>query len=232
MKIGIIGAMDVEVKHLKEVMNITNTTVVAGQEYCEGTLGNTDVVIVQCGIGKVRAGMCVQVLVDLFHVTHILNTGVAGSLNNDINIGDIVVSTDAMFHDVDVTCFGYQLGEVPQMGTASFQADETLRKLAVQAIYEAAPEVKAYEGRIVSGDVFVREEEKKNWIKENFKAECTEMEGCAIAEASYLNNVPFVIIRAISDKANEETVITYDEFEAKAAEHCAKIVQVMIENLK
>lgn len=232
MKIGIIGAMDVEVATLKEAMNIKNKTVVAGQEYCEGTLGNTDVVIVQCGIGKVRAGMCVQVLVDLFHVTHVLNTGVAGSLNNDIDVGDIVVSTDAIFHDVDVTCFGYQLGEVPQMGVASFQADETLRKLAKEAVEKAAPEVKVFEGRVASGDAFIREEEKKNWIVENFKAECCEMEGCAIAEAAYLNQIPFVIIRAISDKANEETVVTYDEFEGKAAAHCAKIVQYMVENIK
>lgn len=232
MKIGIIGAMDVEVSTLKEAMNITNKVEVAGQVYCEGTLGNTDVVVVQCGIGKVRAGMCVQVLHDLFHVTHVLNTGVAGSLDNDIDVGDIVVSTDAIFHDVDATCFGYALGEVPQVGTASFKADEELRKLAVEAVKKAAPEVKVFEGRVASGDVFVREEEKKNWIVDNFKAECCEMEGCAIAEAAYLNKIPFVIIRAISDKANEETVITYEEFEKKAAEHCAKIVQVMIENLK
>lgn len=232
MKIGIIGAMDVEVAHLKQIMTITNTKMVASNEYCEGKIGNTDVVVVKCGVGKVRAGMCVQVLVDLFNVTHVLNTGVAGSLNNDINVGDIVVSTDAIFHDVDDTYFGYALGEIPQLGVVSFNADEQLRKYAVEAVKKAAPEVQVFEGRVTSGDCFICEKEKKEWIRETFHGECTEMEGCAIAEAAYLNQIPFVIIRAISDKADEESVISYDEFEAKAAEHCAKIVECMIKEMK
>ncbi len=231
MKIGIIGAMDVEVAHLKEVMEITATKTIASQEYFDGKIGNTDVVVVQCGIGKVRAGMCVQVLKDVFGVTHVLNTGVAGSLNNDINVGDVVVSTDAIFHDVNAINFGYALGEVPGMGTVSFAADPTLRQLAKEAVEKAAPEVNVFEGRIATGDQFICEKEKKNWIRENFHAECTEMEGCAIAEAAYLNQLPFVIIRAISDKADEESQITYDEFEAKAAIHCSKIVEYMIANM-
>lgn len=231
MKIGIIGAMDVEVAYLKEVMTITNKKTVALQEYCEGKIGNTEVVVVECGIGKVRAGMCVQVLVDLFHVTHILNTGVAGSLNNDINVGDVVVCTDAIFHDVNANNFGYALGEVPSVGRVSFEADAMLRRLAVEAVKHAAPEIQVFEGRITTGDQFICDSDKKQWIRDTFHGECCEMEGAAIGEAAYLNNLPFVIIRAISDKADEETYVTYDEFEGKAAMHCAKIVEYMIAHM-
>lgn len=231
MKIGIIGAMDVEVNHIKETMHIKNTLTVAGQDYCQGAIGSTEVVVVKCGVGKVRAGMSVQVMHDLFHVTHIINTGVAGSLNNELNIGDVVVSKDAVYHDVDATNFGYALGEVPSSGCLYYAADETLRAKAVEAVKNAAAEIQVIEGRVASGDSFIRTKEKKEWIKENFNADCCEMEGCAIAQASYLNKIPFVIIRAISDKADESVVESYDVFEGKAAEHCAKIVSYMIKNL-
>lgn len=228
MKIGIIGAMDVEVAHLKATMHITNTVTAAGQEYCEGTIGNTEVVVVKCGVGKVRAAMSVQVLNDLFHVTQVINTGVAGSLNNALNIGDVLVSKDAVYHDVDATNFGYALGEVPSSGCLYYVADEKLRKAAVKAVQNAAGDVRVIEGRVASGDSFIRTKEKKDWIKENFQADCCEMEGCAIAQASYLNHIPFVIIRAISDKADESVQESYDVFEGKAAEHCAKIVAYML----
>jgi adenosylhomocysteine nucleosidase len=231
MKIGIIGAMDVEVNHLKQTMHITKTTTVAGQEYCEGTIGETEVVVVKCGVGKVRAGMSVQVLNDLFHVTHIINTGVAGSLNNDLNIGDVLVSKDAVYHDVDATNFGYALGEVPSSGCLYYEADAKLREAAVDAVKNAAGDVNVIEGRVASGDQFIRTKEKKAWIKENFNADCCEMEGCAIAQASYLNQIPFVIIRAISDKADESVQESYDVFEGKAAEHCAKIVAYMLKKI-
>ncbi len=231
MKIGIIGAMDVEVAYLKEVMDITETRTVAKQDYCAGKIGNTDVVVVQCGIGKVRAGMSAQVLCDLFHVTHIINTGVAGSLNADIDIGDIVVSNDAVFHDVHAVDFGYEIGEMPQLGTKYFVADEQLKQNALKAIREVASDIKAFEGRIATGDQFVSKKDKKDWIRQTFQADCTEMEGGAIAECAMLNDVPFVILRAISDKADETASETYDVFESKAAKHCAEIVKYMIENM-
>lgn len=231
MKVGIIGAMDVEVASLKEKMQNSMHECVAGQDYVSGKLGSTECVIVKCGVGKVRAAMAVQVLCDHFHVTHIINTGVAGSLNNAIDIGDIVISKDAVFHDVDATNFGYALGEIPQLGTCFFQADEGLQKLAMEAVRQAAPEVNPFSGRIASGDQFVRTEEKKKWIKENFQADCCEMEGAAIAEASFLNQVPFVILRAISDKADEKTSVSYDEFEAAAAKHCAAVTAYMVSHL-
>lgn len=231
MRIGIIGAMDVEVAHFKENMKIEQTMTVAGQEYCLGKIGNTEAVVVQCGIGKVRSAMSVQVLNDLFHVTHIINTGIAGSLNNDIHIGDIVVSNDAVFHDVEATNFGYALGEVPGVGTLFFHADQQLHDLAVTAIKQVAQDIHPFEGRIATGDQFICTKDKKEWIRENFHADCCEMEGASIAEACYLNKIPFVIVRAISDQADESVVESYDVFEGKAAEHCAKLVFYMLEHM-
>jgi adenosylhomocysteine nucleosidase len=179
----------------------------------------------------VNAAACAQILINHFGVTHVMNTGVAGSLNAKIDIGDIVVSTDAMYHDVDATIFGYAKGEVPQVGTASFVADEMLRKAAVEAVKEAAPDIHVFEGRVVSGDQFISSREVKNHIRDTFQGDCTEMEGAAIAQVAYINEVPFVIIRAISDKADDSGQEAYDVFEKKAAMHCAHVVEYMISHL-
>lgn len=231
MKIGIIGAMDVEIASLKAKMTVQDTVAKAGMEFCCGSIGTTEVVVVKSGVGKVNAGCCVQILADVFHVTHIINTGVAGSLNNDINIGDIVVSTSAMYHDVDATVFGYQKGEIPQMGIVSFPADETLRAAAVKAVQEAAPDVQVFEGQVISGDQFISTHEKKMQLMKEFKGYCAEMEGAAIAQASYINGIPYVIIRAISDKADESVQESYDVFEGRAAVHCANITEYMVAHL-
>lgn len=231
MKIGIIGAMVEEVSELKASLQDAKVTKIARMEFCEGSFGNTDVVVVQSGIGKVNAAACAQILINHFGVTHVMNTGVAGSLNSKIDIGDIVVSTDAMYHDVDATIFGYAKGEVPQVGTASFVADEMLRKAAVEAVKEAAPDIHVFEGRVVSGDQFISSREVKNHIRDTFQGDCTEMEGAAIAQVAYINEVPFVIIRAISDKADDSGQEAYDVFEKKAAMHGAHVVEYMISHL-
>lgn len=178
-----------------------------------------------------NAALCVQLLVDKFQVTHVINTGVAGSLNNEINIGDIVVSVSAQYHDVDATIFGYQPGEIPQEGVVAFSADEGLRRHAVQAVQEAAPDVRAFEGMILSGDQFISSHAKKEQLMRDFDGMCCEMEGAAIAQASFANHIPFVIIRAISDKADESVAESYDVFEGKAAVHCARIVAYMVQHI-
>lgn len=231
MKTGIIGAMDVEVASLRKTMNVSREITRAGMTFSEGTIGKSQAVIVKSGVGKVNAAACVQILADVFEVNQIINTGVAGSLNNDINIGDIVVSTDAVYHDVNATVFGYQEGEVPQMHRLAFPADEALRAKAVTACENAAPNISVFEGRIASGDQFICEKAVKEHIRTTFDAICTEMEGCAIAHTSFINNIPFVIIRAISDKADESVTVSYDTFEAKAARHCADIVEYMVRSL-
>lgn len=230
-KVGIIGAMELEVETLKSKMEVKNKTTKARMEFFEGTLNGVEVVIVRSGIGKVNAGMCAQILSDLFGVTHIINTGIAGSLNADINIGDIVVSTDVLHHDMDATGFGYALGEIPQLGMLSFPADEGMIALAKSVCEKVNPEIEVFTGRVVSGDQFICDKATKNRIAENFQGFCTEMEGAAIGQAAYLNGVPFVILRAISDKADDSAEMDYPTFERKAAEHCAKLVEEFIAEL-
>ncbi|MGN0345807.1 MAG: 5'-methylthioadenosine/adenosylhomocysteine nucleosidase [Lachnospiraceae bacterium] len=227
-KIGIIGAMDLEVATLKKNMMLKRTTMKAGMEFLEGTISEVEVVVVKCGIGKVNAGMCVQILADCFAVTHVINTGVAGSLRAEINIGDIVISTNAVYHDMDVTVFGYQLGEVPQIGRQDFPADERMQTLAKSSCEKVNPDIQVFAGRVVSGDQFISSKEVKEHLIQTFDGLCTEMEGAAIAHAAYLNEIPFVIIRAISDKADDSAQEDYPTFEKKAAEHCASLIMDML----
>ena len=228
VKVGIIGAMELEVSALKGQIAGIKVKKKAGMEFCEGKIGGIDVVVVRCGIGKVNAALCVQILCDDFGVSHIINTGVAGSLNNDLNIGDILISKDAVHHDVDVTIFSYKIGEVPQLGVREFPADAGLISAAEKAIKEKQPDLNYRVGRVASGDQFISSSEVKDRIIKNFEADCAEMEGASIAHGAYLNGVPFVIIRAISDKADGSAEQDYPTFEKAAAAHCAKLVADML----
>lgn len=227
-KIGIIGAMELEVEQLKEAMEIQGIVKKASMEFYTGTLNGVDVVVVRSGIGKVNAALCVQILADIFQVTHVINTGVAGSLNAALDIGDILVSKDALHHDMDVRVFGYQLGEVPQMGFREFKADEAMIEAAVASCKAVNPDIHVKTGRVVSGDQFISSKEVKEKLIENFAGDCAEMEGASIAHGAYLNNIPFVIIRAISDKADDSAEMDYPTFERAAAKHSARLVEHMI----
>ncbi len=230
-KIGIIGAMELEVEALKAEMSVSQIIKKAGMDFYEGTLNGADVVIVRSGIGKVNAALCTQILVDIFSVTHIINTGVAGSLNAKLDIGDILISKDALHHDVDVTIFGYPLGEVPQIGLREFPADERLASLAKEACEKVNPDITAMVGRVVSGDQFISENTVKEKLIREYQGDCAEMEGASIAHGAYLNNVPFVIIRAISDKADNSAEMDYPAFEAAAAKHSAALVKELVQNI-
>ena len=223
-KIGIIGAMEVEVARLKADMKIKREVKKARMNFCEGTLNGKEVVVVRSGIGKVNAAVCTQILADEFGVDGVINTGIAGSLNAEINIGDIVISTDVVHHDMDAVNFGYEPGQIPQMDVFSFEADKAMADLAEEVCEKENPEIKVFRGRIVSGDQFVADKAVKNRITEQFHGFCTEMEGAAIAQAAYLNEIPFVILRAISDKADDSASEDYPSFEKKAAEHCVRLV--------
>ena len=227
-KIGIIGAMEVEVERLKKDMEIQREIRKAGMEFCEGVLMGQPAVVVRSGIGKVNAAVCTQILVDVFGVDAVINTGIAGSLNAQIDIGDIVISTDVLHHDMDAVNFGYAPGQIPQMDVFSFEADEDLANLAEKVCREVNPEIKVFRGRVVSGDQFVADKAVKERISGLFQGFCTEMEGAAIAQASYLNEVPFVIIRAISDKADDSATEDYPTFERKAVEHSVKLVEGLL----
>lgn len=228
MTIGIIGAMEEEVAVLKQEMAIEETVEYASMQFCKGVLCGRQVVIVRSGIGKVNAGICAQILADKFQVGVLINTGIAGSLDAAIDIGDMVISTDLVEHDMDATIFGDPLGQVPRMDTFSFPADRELMEKAVAANREANPDVQTFTGRIVSGDQFVSSAEVKAKLVEHFQAKCTEMEGAAIAHAAYLNHISCVIIRAISDKADNSATMDYPTFETKAIEHSVRLVRNLL----
>lgn len=230
-KIGIIGAMELEVEQLKKEMAVKSVVTKAGMDFFEGTLGDVPVVVVRSGIGKVNAALCVQILADVFQVSHVINTGVAGSLNAKLDIGDILISRDALHHDMDTTIFGYQPGEVPQMGFREFRADERMMELAREACEKVNPDIRVMFGRVVSGDQFISSKEVKERLIALFQGDCAEMEGASIAHGAYLNGLPFVIIRAISDKADDSAEMDYPTFEAAAAKHSAALVKEMIKGL-
>ena len=226
--IGIIGAMEVEVAILKEKMEDVRIIKKASMDFYEGILAGKKVVVVRSGIGKVNAGICAQILADVFSVDAIINTGIAGSLNKNINIGDIVLSTDVVQHDMDATGFGYRKGQIPQMPVFFFNADDNLRRLAAEVCKEVNPDIQVFEGRIASGDQFVCDQDVKNRIVSEFSAYATEMEGAAIGQAAYLNEIPFLVDRAISDKADGSAQMDYSEFEKAAVDHSVRLTLNML----
>lgn len=229
--IGIIGAMDEEVKDLTELLTGSEIISIAGMNFVKGMLGGKDVCVVKCGVGKVNSAMCTQILIDIIGADKIINTGVAGSLDNKINIGDIVISTDLVQHDMDVTALGYKPGEVPDSQSSVFHSDFVMRKTAAKINKTVNPEIYTFEGLIASGDQFISSHERKNFIKSQFGAMCTEMEGAAIAQVASFNEVPFVIVRAISDKADDSATVDYPEFQAEAIKHLVRLISEMVKEL-
>ncbi|MGI6221514.1 MAG: 5'-methylthioadenosine/adenosylhomocysteine nucleosidase [Coriobacteriales bacterium] len=222
---GIIGAMESEVTTIKGEMSDTKVTTVSGMEFTEGTIDGNKAVVVQCGMGKVNAGICAQTLINEFGADRVIKTGVAGTLTDELSINDFVVSTDAVQHDYDVSPIGFKKGEIPYTGLVSFPADETMRAQAVEAVKQAAPESKVLEGRVCTGDQFVNTQEQIDTITSDFGGLCAEMEGGAIAQVCYLNETPYVIIRAISDDSDG---MSFEEFQAEAAQECANATLTMV----
>lgn len=230
MKLGIIGAMAVEIAALKANMENMTVTTRAGMDFCEGTMFGRNVVVVQCGIGKINAAMCTQVLADCFGVTAVVNTGIAGSLLADLDIGDLVISQDAIHHDFDLHFWGRPIGQVPGMDVTAFPADESLKNAAFAAAESVNPGHNKL-GRVASGDQFICSQEQKNKIIADTGAICAEMEGASIAHTAYRNGIPFVIIRAISDKADNSAEMDYPTFEAIAADRCARVTMALVQAL-
>ena len=226
--IGIIGAMDEEVAMLKEKLTEVQVETKAAMDFYKGKLEGKDVVVVRSGIGKVNAAMCAQILSDIYHADHVINTGIAGSLKAEINIGDIVLSTDALQHDMDAQAFGYEPGQIPRVDTLSFKADENMISLAKECCKKVNPEIGVFTGRVVSGDQFISDKEKKKWLTDTFAGYCTELEGAAIAQVCYFNHIPFLIVRSISDKADDSASMDYPTFEAQAIRHSVNLMTEMI----
>lgn len=229
--IGIIGAMDEEVISLKRKMQVTEQIEVASMIFFVGKIGEQEVVVVRCGIGKVNAAVCTQILVDRFDVKYIINTGVAGGLHPDLNIGDIVISSDTVEHDMDASAVGNPRGEIPRMKKTYFEADAQLIEVAQKAAENLRGQHKVYIGRVASGDQFVCSMKVKEDIYATFTAYCAEMEGAAIAHTCYLNQVPFVIIRAISDKADQSADVNFEEFVDVAAKNASHMIESILEHL-
>ena len=214
---GIIGAMESEVNAIYAQMENKEIVEYNGIKFYKGSLYGKDVVVIQCGIGKVNAALCTQLLILKFGVDKVVNTGIAGATGTDLNIYDFVVSTETVYHDFDTQFFGYKLGQVPGL-PETFKADEKLVESVVSAFNNSklSSEHKIRTGLIASGDQFIAGGEKKNFIISNFHPLCVEMEGCAVAHACYKNNVPFVVVRCMSDCADDTVQVRYDEAEASA----------------
>lgn len=213
--IGIIGAMDAEVENIFSKMSSKEKISLNGYDFFKGKLFDKDVVVVKCGIGKVNAALCTQLMILNFKPKKIINTGIAGATEKGLNIYDFVVSSEAVYHDFDTTFFGYKLGQVPGL-PETFKADEELANLVIKTFNnsEISKNHKIIKGRIASGDQFIAGGEKKDFILKNFNPACVEMEGCAIAHTCHINKIPFVIIRCMSDCADENVEATYSEAEA------------------
>lgn len=233
MKLGIIGAMTIEVEMLKENMQSLTVTQRTDMEFYEGILEGLPCVVVQCGVGKVNAAMCTQILCDCYGVTHIVNTGVAGSLCAELDIGDFVISDQAIYHDFDCHVINpnYCVGQVPGLAVRAFPADSTLCDAAMAAANQVH-QGRARVGTVASGDQFVCAKEQKEEIIRNTGALCTEMEGAAIAHTAWRNGIPFVVIRAISDKADDSAQMDYPTFEAIAAKRCATVTMLLAKSLQ
>lgn len=211
-RIGIVGAMDCEVNDIKKEMTIERTEKIADMDFCIGKLAGHDVVVVKCGMGKVNAGICAQTLISQFNVKAVINSGAAGSLDSSLRIGDFIISVKTAQHDYDVSAIGFEVHEIPYTGKVFFEADEKLRESALKAVKDSAPDAKVLEGLIATGDLFISEDSQKISILADFPdAKCCEMEGGAIAQTCYLNGIPFVIIRAISDDTSGEQFIDHME---------------------
>ena len=224
--IGIIGAMEEEIENIKPHIDIISTKNIVGLDFYMGKMGGNNVVLVRSGIGKVNAAVCSQVLIDLYAVDYIINVGVAGAINKELKIGDVVIATDTMHHDMDTTYFGDEIGIIPRMEESSFKADDELINIALQASKDTI-ENNIYTGRIVSGDQFLCDIEKKNKIWSHFKAYCVDMESAAIGQTCYLNKIPFSIIRSISDNSDENN--EYENFFKDSAIRASNILKNMID---
>lgn len=218
--IGIIVATIEELEAVKQIMFELKKEVIYDLNFYKGEINNKNYVLVQCGVGKVNAARTTQILIDKFNLEYIINVGVAGGLRNDLQIGDIVVGRDLVQHDFDITAFGHEKGYISDTGKI-FKSDnflvEKLGKIKID-------DIKIITGTIASGDIFVQDIKMKEKIRKNFNCDCVEMEGAAIGQVCFLNNVPFIVVRSISDIPNGKNNVEYDEFVTVAAKNCAKII--------
>ena len=227
MTLGIIAAMSEELDIFLKDMQLDSSTTKAGMTFNKGKLWSNEVIAVVCGIGKVNAAVCTQILVSEFNVDKVINVGVAGGIGKDIYPGDVVIATNLVEHDMDTTAFGDPHGQVPRMDTFDFKCDSSLIESANSACKKVGG-FNTFTGRIVSGDVFVADVEKIKWLEKEFNALSCEMEGASIAHVCYLNNIPVVVIRSISDNANNGAHMDFEKFTPIAVKNSTSILKEML----
>ncbi|NUW66335.1 5'-methylthioadenosine/S-adenosylhomocysteine nucleosidase [Vibrio coralliilyticus] len=231
MKIGIIGAMEQEVSILKQAIENCQEVSKAGCTFFSGQLNGVDVVLLQSGIGKVAAAIGTTVLLDEYQPDVVINTGSAGGFDSTLNLGDVVISTEVRHHDADVTAFGYEIGQMAGQ-PAAFTADAKLMDVAEKALSQMEDK-HAVRGLICTGDTFVCTAERQAFIRQHFPSViAVEMEASAIAQACHQFKVPFVVVRAISDVADKESPMSFEEFLPLAAKSSSEMVFKMVELLK
>ena len=230
MIIGIIAAMSEELEILLKDIKLQEKESKAGMVFHRGKLWSQEVVAVVCGIGKVNAAVCAQVLISEYKATSIINVGVAGGIGKDIYPGDVVIGNSLVEHDMDTTAFGDPVGQIPRMEVFDFKADSALVETAKKAC-DGIKDIKSFVGRIATGDQFIADVDKIRWLSSEFNALACEMEGGSIAHVCYLNRIPFVIIRSISDNANNGAHMDFEKFTPIAVKNSTTILKKILENL-
>lgn len=231
-KIAVIGAMDSEINLLKSEMKDVKEKKIGTITFYEGELEGKEIVLLKTGVGKVNAAVGANTVIREFDADKIIFTGVAGAINKKLNVADVVISKDLVQHDVDLTAFDRPMGLIPGEKKVEFDADSNLIKIAESSAIKVLGKDKVMIGRIATGDQFIANKEKVKFLGEQFQADAVEMEGAAVAQVAQIYGVPFVVLRALSDKADGEAEITYDEFVQIAANNSAKIVKEMLKNMK
>lgn len=226
--IGIIAAMDSEVRDIKSAMEDGIKIHHGGMTFYKGKLDQKEVIAVKSGVGKVNAAMCTQILIDIFKVTTVIHVGVAGAVHPDLEIGDIVISEDSCQYDMDARAFGHPRGEIPNMDITFFKADPTLIKLAESAAKTLKVSYRI--GRIMTADLGVDSNQLKKELLEEFGGLCVEMEGAAVGQVAMLNQIPYLVIRSMSDKADSNLTDDYQEnLEASIRNGVAMVLKMVKE---
>lgn len=229
MIIGIIGAMNIETDLMISKLDSPKKVTYAQRDFYTGILNDKNVVIVTSGISMINAAITTQILIDRFNPDYIINTGIAGSVDNNVRVKDVVISTDAVQYQVDVSKYGYKIGQIPSKNTYSFKASDKLIDIIKNLKFDIDSNI--HYGRIVSGDKFISNNSDRTYLSEYFNALCTEMEGAAIAHVCYDNEIPFCIIRSISDNADGNADISYEQFEKISADISSRFITDILSHI-
>ncbi len=228
MTIGVIGAMQMEVDNLKEALSDTKTVTYSGVEFVCGKLEDKDIVAAKCGVGKVFAAICAQTMILKFNVDMLVNIGVAGTLTRDLEVLDVALAGKVLQHDIDTSPLGDPVGLISGINTIFIPTDEHMNEVMAACLKEKG--IKFKKGAIATGDQFIAKDEQRDFIREHFDAIAAEMEGGSIGHVCYVNDVPFTVLRSISDGSGG--AMDYETFAEKAAVQSIEVVKDFISNIK